>query len=78
MTERLKDNLDEKSRRSLSRKSRVSSLMDDDFTNILIGSLSSKDYGDYNQNQGPSADTKIEYYKNTAKSYKKQLEIIKS
>ena len=67
--------MEEKTKRSLSRKSRVSSLMEEDFANFLTGSISSKDYK--NLKSGNEED-KVKYYKNLAKSYKKQLEIATS
>ena len=49
--------------------------MEEDFTNILAGSFSSKDY--HNLKYGNSAE-KSNYYKKIASSYKKQLDIATS
>ena len=46
LTYRLRENINEKKKRSLSRKSRVSSLVDEDFTLILAGSFT-QDYRCY-------------------------------
>ena len=72
---RLRDNLEEKRKRSLSRKSRVSSLVEEDFTYVVTGSYSNKDIKYVNYD---SESNKNEYYKNQLKSYKKQLSILKA